>query len=158
MTSPAGIWRMLLVSVVFTAFGASQAEGQLSLVGGAAYTEALEGQWGIDARLGVDPPMLPIGFFGGADYFFADCSQDCSLWGWRLGAILHTATPGIQPYLTGAYLAREVERGGSAEKRIGVALGAGLRVRAGFRIQAEATWEFLGGGLDHWVVRIGFGL
>jgi len=133
-------------------------QGQLSLVAGAAYTQDLQGQYGVDARLGFDPPMLPVGVFAGADYFPARCDGGCKLWGYRAGAILHTSTPGFQPYITGAYLVRERRLGDEAEKRFGMALGVGLRVTAGIRAQAEATWENLGGGLSHWVVRIGLGL
>jgi len=102
--------------------------------------------------------MFPIGFFAGVDYFFTDCEEECRLWGWRAGAILHTGTPVVQPYLTGAYLERELEEGDSSQKRTGLAFGAGLRVKAALRAQAEVTWELLGGKLDQWVFRIGLGL
>jgi len=150
--------RLVWLLLCFLAVCPSRTEGQLSLVTSVAYTEALEGQWGIDGRIGVDLPSLPVGFFGGADYFFADCREACSLWGWRVGAIIHTATRVAQPYLTGAYLEREMEEGDVSHRHHGLAFGAGIRVKAVLKIQAEATWEFLGGKLNQWVFRIGLGL
>ena len=150
--------RLVWLPLFFLAFCPSRTEGQLSLVGSAVYTEALQGQWGIDGRLGVDLSALPVGFFGGVDYFFADCQEACSLWGWRAGAILHTATPVVQPYLTGAYLERVLEERDASQRHLGLAFGGGIRVEAALQIQAEATWEFLGGKLNQWVFRIGLGL
>jgi hypothetical protein len=144
--------------LLLLAFAPLPGQGQVNLVAGAAYTEDLKGQMGVDLRLGVDPPMLPVGVFVGVDYFPARCDQECRLWSYRVGAILHTSTPGFQPYVTGAYLVRERELGGTTRKRVGMALGIGFRVTTGLRIQGEATWEFLGGDLNHWVVRIGLGL
>lgn len=147
-----------LFCLFFLAWNPLPGQAQLSLVAGAVHTKDLGGQTGVDARLGFDPPMIPVGFFAGADYFPASCDQGCKLWGYRAGAILHTSTPGLQPYVTGAYLVRERSLGDEAEKRFGMALGAGFRVTTGFRIQAEATWESLGGALNHWVFRIGLGI
>ena len=148
----------LLFGLVLVAWTPLPGHGQLSLVAGAVHTKDLGGQTGVDARLALDPPLLPVGVFIGADYFPARCDPGCKLWGYRAGAILHTSTPGLQPYVTGAYLVRERRLGDEAVKRFGMALGAGLRVTTGFRIQAEATWESLGGTLNHWVFRIGLGI
>jgi len=157
LENPMNIFRNLTLALGLLAVGASSAEGQLNLTGGVSYAEALEGQWGIDARLELDPPMLPIGVFAGADYFFARCSEECSLWGWRAGATFHIATPVIQPYLTGAYVGRKWKDGNEELDRTGLSIGAGIRVSLRLRIQAEATREFLGGDLDQWVFRIGLG-
>lgn len=115
----------LLLALGLLAVGASSAEGQLNLTGGVSYAEALEGQWGLDARVELDPPMLPIGVFAGADYFFARCGEECSLWGWRARAIFHLATPVLQPYLTGAYVGRKWEEGNEKLNRTGLSLGPG---------------------------------
>ena len=147
-----------LLGLFLVAWTPLPGHGQLSLVAGAVHTKDLGGQTGVDARLGLDPPLMPVGVFVGADYFPARCDPGCKLWGYRAGAILHTSTPGIQPYISGAYLVRERRLGDETEKRFGMALGAGFRVTTGFRIQAEATWESLGGSLDHWVFRIGLGI
>jgi hypothetical protein len=130
----------------------------LGLVAGVARTEDFGGQWGADFRIALDPPGLPIGLFGGADYFPASCEKSCSLWGYRIGAIFHSSTPAVQPYLTGGYVVREREFDDTSEKRVGLALGAGLRTMKALRIQAEATWEFMGNGLRKWVFRVGLGL
>ncbi len=149
--------KVLFAALAIFAVGISTAEGQLNLVGGVSYAEALEGQWGIDARLGLDPPMLPVGAFLGADYFPASCDVDCSLWGWRAGVTLHTSTPAIQPFLTGAYVGRKWERGDEDMDKTGISLGVGLRLAFRFLIRAEATREFLGGDLNQWVLRVNLG-
>ena len=150
--------RVLFSALALLAAATSSAECQLNLMGGVSYAGALEGQWGIDARLGLDPPILPVGAFVGADYFLASCDVDCSLWGWRAGAILHSSAPAVQPYLTGAYVGRKWERGEENMDKTGISLGAGVRMGAGFRIQAEVTREFLGDDLNQWVLRIGLDL
>jgi hypothetical protein len=101
---------------------------------------------------------MPLGVFGGADYYPASCEKSCSLWGYRVGAILHSSASTVQPYLTGGYVVRERKLDDTSEKRFGLAVGAGLRTTKGLRVQAEATWEFLGDDLNRWVVRIGLGL
>ncbi len=158
LENPMKTFPKILLVLGLSAVAAASAEGQLNLTGGVSYAEALEGQWGIDARLGLDLPMLPIGVFGGADYFFAGCSEECSLWGWRAGAVFRFATPVFQPYLTGAYVGRKWEVGNEELDRTGLSMGAGIRMGLKIRIQAEANREFLGGDLDQWVFRIGLGL
>ena len=133
-------------------------QGQLTLNGGVVKTEALGGQWGGDVRLSLDPPGLPVGGYLGADYFLADCSGGCGLWGWRAGAIFQIGTPAVKPYITGAYVIRELERGGSVSHLEGMALGVGVRVNAGIRLFAEASQEFMGDELKGWFLRIGLGL
>jgi hypothetical protein len=148
----------LLAALVILAVGAAPAESQINVTGGVAYTNALEGQWGIDARLGLDPPMFPLGAFAGADYFPAECLERCSLWGWRVGLILHPAASALQPFLTGAYIGRERRLVDRTLQRTGLSLGVGFRVEFGLRMRAAVTREFLGEGLDQWIVRIGVGL
>jgi hypothetical protein len=138
--------------------GATPAEGQFNLNAGASYAEALGGQWGIEGRIGYYPPGLPMDFFGGAEYFFTDCQEDCSLWGWRLGGVLRTTTPGLQPFFSGALVGREWERGERELSKTGLALGAGFRMTVWkLGIRAEVAREFLGGDLDQWVFRLGTG-
>lgn len=147
-----------LMIMIFFAVGFSGVEAQLNLNGGASYAEALGGQWGVEGRLGFYPPGLPFDFFGGAEYFFADCEEECGLWGGRVGAILHSPTPGFQPYLTGAFVQRRWTLGDEQLDRRGMSAGAGIRVGLGkLRIQGEVTREFLGGDLDQWVIRLGTG-
>ncbi|MBT8398737.1 MAG: hypothetical protein HKO65_20030 [Gemmatimonadetes bacterium] len=132
--------------------------GQLILVGGLVQTKDLDGQWGADVRFGFDPPGIPVGIFMGADYFLTRCTTNCSLRGFRAGAILHSSAPVIQPYLSGAYVVRERELAETSERLVGPAVGAGLRVTTGIKIQVEAVWEFFGGGANQWVFRVGLGL
>lgn len=153
--------RLLKVVLLFLALPLAappSVAGQLNLNAGASYAEALGGQWGIEGRIGFYPPALPVDLFGGVEYFLADCEEDCSLWGWRMGANLHTGTPGLQPFLSGSYVGRKWERGSRRLDRTGVALGAGLRVGVGkLRVQAEVSREFLGDDLNQWVFRVGSG-
>lgn len=148
----------LFFVLLLLASGPSGGQGQLNLVGGVAHTEDLGGQWGADLRLGLDPPGMPIGFFAGADYFPASCARSCSLWGYRVGAIMHSSMPAVQPYLTGGYMVRERKYDDTGGRRVGLSLGGGLRTTRGIRVQAEATWEFLGDAGQHWVIRVGLGL
>jgi opacity protein-like surface antigen len=71
---------------------------------------------------------------------------------------MYSSTPVIQPYLTGGYVVRERKVNDASEKRVGMAVGVGLRTTETLRVQVEATWEFLGHRLNQWVVRIGLGL
>ena len=148
----------LVAALLFWAVFPSPASGQLTLVGGVAHTRDLGGQWGADIRVGVDPPGLPLGVFVGADYFLTSCTEDCGLRGFRAGAILRSSVPVIQPYFTGAYVVRDRKLGDESKRWMGPAVGAGLRVTAGIKIQAEATWEFFGDELNRWVFRVGLGL
>jgi len=150
--------KLLILASALWAIGVSPAECQLTLIGGVSYTEAEGGQWGIDGRLGLDSALLPIGFFGGADYFPSRCDVECGFWGWRLGLTLHPPSRTFQPFLSGAVLGREWTVPEGDLERTGMALGAGFRVDAGRWILAEATWEFLGEGFDQGVFRIGLGL
>ena len=148
----------LFLAIGLVGIGASSVEGQLNLNAGLSYAEALEGQWGVEARVVVSPPGFPVDLFGGADYFFSQCDEECSLWGWRAGANLRMATPSLQPYLTGAYVGRKWELGDRRLDRTGLALGGGIRVGLGkLRIYTEITREFLGNDLNQWVFRIGLG-
>ena len=147
----------LFLSLLCLALLADPVEGQITLVWSGVYTEALGGQWGGDVRLGIEPPLSPVGVFGGADYFATECPDHCGLWGWRVGGTVRSTTPGLQPFLTGAFLVRELEEGDTAAKNEGLSLGAGLRLSLGFVIQGEVTREFLGEPLDHWVFRVGIG-
>jgi hypothetical protein len=147
----------LILATAILAGTAATVEGQISLHAGVSYAEALGGQWGADARLGYHFISLPVEVFAGADYFPADCEEECSLWGWRLGGDLRFPIPGVTPYLSGAWVHREWERGAGSLNKEGVSLGIGISLELGLRIRAEASREFLGGDLDQVVFRMGLG-
>jgi hypothetical protein len=137
---------------------ATPSEGQLNLNLGAAYAEALDGQWGIEARIDSYPLAMPMTLFAGGEYFFASCDEDCGLWGWRVGGLIRSTTPGFQPFLSGAWVGREWERGERELSETGISLGVGFRITVWkLGIRAEASREFLGGDLDQWVFRLGTG-
>jgi hypothetical protein len=134
------------------------AQRHINLNFGGSYAEALGGQFGVEARLGYYPLEKPADFFIGGDYFFADCREGCSLWGWRLGAHLHPAKWTSYPFLSGSLGGREWKRGEKRFSPEGFSLGAGYRKIVGkLRIQIEVSREFLGEELDQWVFRIGTG-
>jgi hypothetical protein len=150
--------RMVVGLPILTLLAVSPVEGQLNLNGGATFSEALGGQWGIEGRIGVYPYGLPADFFVGADYFFTDCDEDCGLWGARVGGHLSLSTTGLRPFLSGSFVRRSWESGNRARTPTGWSVGTGVRV--GFwklSLQAELSREFLGEDLDRWVVRIGTG-
>jgi hypothetical protein len=134
------------------------AAGQVKFSPGIARTDALGGQKGGDLRVGLEPPFMPVGFFAGVDYYLADCSEDCSLWGYRIGGLIRRGTPMFRPYLSGAWVVRKLDVGGQDSDRDGPAVGVGLSVGVGFTVYGEVTREFLGGPLNAWVLRIGLGL
>jgi hypothetical protein len=148
---------VVLLAAGFLVVDPSAASGQVTVAAGIAQTQALGGQRGGDLRVAFMPPLLPVGFFAGVDYFFTDCAEDCSLWGYRIGGLLHTGTPAFQPFLSGGYVVRDLETDGVDSRRSGIALGVGLRVGVGVSLYGEVSREFLGGPLDDWVFRIGLG-
>ena len=132
--------------------------GQLNLNAGATVAEALGGQWGVEGRVGFYPSGLPVDFFVGADYFFADCTRDCGLWGARAGGHLSFPQPGIEPFVSSAFLRRNWESGEETRTPTGWSFGVGFRVVVWkLRLQAELSRELLGGDLDQWVIRLGTG-
>jgi len=144
---------------ILTLFAAPYtARGQVSVTVGGVQTEALGGQWGGDVRLWVEPPLSPLGGYLGADYFLADCTDDCGLWGWRVGGILRSGLPLVNPYITGAFVSRRVELDGNRFGKEGFAVGIGARLTTPLNIYAEASREFLGKNLKGWYVRIGLGI
>ncbi len=156
MRIPTVIW-FVLACLSATVVPAS-AQKHINLNGGGSYAEALGGQFGVEARIGFYPSKRPVDLFVGGDYFFASCREDCNLWGWRLGAHVHTSNPGSYPFLSAAFGGREMKRGEESFSPTGVSVGAGYRLTVGkLRIQAEIAREFLGKELDQWVIRLGTG-
>ncbi len=149
--------RATLQVSAFLALAFTPAQGQLEVWAGATYAEALDGQWGGDARLSYTFPALPVSVFAGGDYFLADCDEECSLWGWRFGGNLRVPFLGLTPYASGAWVNRKWESGDRIAEKEGLALGVGLSLGLGLRVQVEASREFLGGDLDQWLLRASLG-
>ncbi|NIW35298.1 MAG: hypothetical protein GWN32_01620, partial [Gemmatimonadetes bacterium] len=57
---------------------------------------ALDGTFGLGARALIDPPLLPIGGFASATYYFPD--NDVSYWTATAAAQLRAPLPMIKPY------------------------------------------------------------
>jgi len=150
-------FRSVLLALTLLGIAATPSHGQLQLWVGGAYTEALGGQWGGDARLAYNFVALPLEVFGGGDYFVTECEESCSLRGWRVGGNLRFPIPGLTPYVSGAWVWRDWEVGVAKPKKEGLALGAGVSLEFGIRIQAEASREFLGGELDKLMFRVALG-
>ena len=151
-------FRCVLLASVLMAVLSTPAQSQLKLWVGGAHTEALGGQSGIDARLAYNFVALPVEVFGGGDYFLADCEEECSLRGWRIGGNLRFPIPGLTPYVSGAWVQRHWKSDGARSQKEGVALGVGISLEIGIWIQAEASREFLGGELDKLVFRVALGI
>lgn len=133
-------------------------EGQVTVTAGLVETKGLGGQYGGDLRVWIEPPFTPVGVYLGTDYYLADCPEDCSLWGWRAGGYLHWGLPVLQPYLTGAYVVRELDLDGRRSGNVGLAMGIGARLTQPIELFAEASWEIFGNSLDGWSLRFGIGL
>lgn len=149
---------MVGVLLGFLAFGVpDHLAGQVSVTVGGVQAEAGR-EWGADARLWINPPLSPVGGYLGADYFLSDCFNDCGPWGLQVGGFLRSSFPVLQPYVTGAYVVRNVKADGETSNKSGLSLGVGARLTRPMAIYAEASREFLGSDLKGWFFRIGFGL
>lgn len=174
--------RSLRISALALAAGAAllmprAAEAQLPLKFGvhvAAATSsdqvvsaADEATYGLGARVGIAPPLLPIEVFGTVDYFFPDCSDElsCGYQNFALDANLKFPLPLLTPYVTAGYTIRRSSLEGEIEGFTfdesdtagGFTAGAGVRLGLIVNAFAEARREFHSdeNGGQQWLVRLG---
>lgn len=153
--------RRLIVGLAVVAFLSAPAEGRAQIVGGVfgAYAQdAFDGAPGVGVQLGLDVPILPIDVYGSGIWFLPDC-DGCEMKGWSVGVTLRPFLfPIARPYVVGGLTARQLDDpvAGSVIDTSGAFAGGGVDLAlAGFRLFAEARYEFLEGPLEQAVVRAG---
>lgn len=106
---------------------AVHAAGATDLGGGDNFDDA---SFGLGARVGFTPPMMPLSFWGTVDYFFPDC-DDCGYQNFALDANVELPVPMVAPYLTAGYVGRRIDPGlvgVDAETFHGFSAGAGVKL------------------------------
>lgn len=107
-------------------FGAHVAQAQdlpqAEIVGGK------DGSYGLGARIGFDPPMIPLSFYGTVDYFFPDCGDfDCGYQNLAVDANFSPLPfPVLDIYASGGLLIRRTSVEGEDQSATGYSLGGGV--------------------------------
>lgn len=107
-------------------------------------TDVADGTWGLGARVGIDPPVMPLSFFGTVDYFFPDCGDgDCGYQNFAVDAnFTPLPFPMVDVYLTGGLLLRRLSIEDASETFTGFSLGAGVAFNFVASAYLEARNEF----------------
>ena len=169
---------LMAFALVLGVFAAPQAaEAQLPISFGVHVANATDveigtsdsGNFGLGARVGIDPPLLPLAFYLNADYFFVDCeSIDCGYQNVGLDANFNfLPLPIFNVYATGGVLFRRVSAEGTAgpftfdtsEVFTGFSLGAGVSFNFIASAYLEVRNEFFADedGGNQILVRLGLG-
>jgi hypothetical protein len=117
------------------------------------------GAWGVGASAELSFPLLPVDVFVAGDWFFPDCTYDCSLWGGSADLHLTMPFPVLSPYGTAGIVYRSYTyRVGDVETSTGgTGFGLGAGVNLGTIVlgaYAEARYEFVDPD-DQLVFRLG---
>lgn len=138
---------MLVLSAVFAlAALANPVDAQLkfgaqaSLVTGLDEASPLDGTFGLGARAMIDPPVLPLGGFVDATYYFPD--NDVSYWTATAAAQLRLPLPVVRPYALLGYQLRGVEVSNVSDTDGGFVVGAGVQLNFMMSLFLEGTFEF----------------
>ena len=113
---------------------------QASLVTGLEEASALDGTFGLGARVMVDPPILPVGGFVDATYYFPE--GDVSYWTATAAAQLRLPLPIVRPYALLGYQLRGVEVSTQSDTDGGFVIGAGVQFNLAMSLFLEGTYEF----------------
>ena len=117
--------------------------------------------FGIGGRIGLQPPVLPVSFWGTVDYFFPG-GEDTSYQNFALDGNFILPIPLLSPYVTGGYTARRFDDGSGSDTHHGWTAGVGVNFSFIVNAYLEARREFIGGDDDavvgdddQWLVRLG---
>lgn len=113
---------------------------QASLVTGLDEASALDGTFGLGGRVMVDPPILPLGGFVDATYYFPE--GDVSYWTATAAAQLRLPLPVVRPYALLGYQLRGVEVLNQSDTDGGFVVGAGVQLNFMMSLFLEGTYEF----------------
>lgn len=158
--------RLLVAAAAILAVGAlapGKAEAQLKFGAHVAYLNdginSEDGEFGLGARVGIDPPLIPFSFWAHGDYYFPDCGEfDCGYQTFGADAVFSPLPfPVISPFLSGGVLFRRASFEGNSSTEPGFAAGVGVTFGALVNGIVEIRREFFadeeGGNL--WVARAG---
>ena len=114
---------------------------QASMISGLEEASALDGTFGLGARALVDPPLLPVGGFVDATYYFPD--GDVSYWTATAAAQLRLPLPMVRPYALVGYQLRGVDIPSvGSDTDGGFVVGAGVQLNFMMSLFLEGTFEF----------------
>jgi len=102
---------------------------------------ALDGTFGLGARVALQPPVLPIGVVGQFNYYFPDCT-DCGYQTYSLAAQLRLPLPMVSPYAIGGWQWRRTSAGSISDTADGPMVGIGVQLNLGLAIFREGSMEF----------------
>jgi len=102
---------------------------------------ALDGTFGLGARVALQPPVLPIGVVGQFNYYFPDCT-DCGYQTYSLAAQLRLPLPMVSPYAIGGWQWRRTSAGSISDTADGPMVGIGVQLNLGLAIFLEGSMEF----------------
>ena len=160
---------LALALILAGALAPKAAEAQLAFGAHVAHaTEFEDGVFGLGAKVGIDPPLLPLAFYAGVDYFFPDCEglDGCGYQTFNLDANWTLLPmPVVDVYLSGGLTVRRVSVEGTVlgfavdESTTATGFSAGAGVAFNFILGAfvEARQEFFGDedGGNQTVIRLG---
>jgi len=113
------------------------------------------GTYGAGGSLTLSFPLAPVEVMVAGDYFFPDCTGDCSFWGGSADVHLKLPIPVLTPYGAAGVVYRKYSADGTATGHTGFGAGAGINLGAvGFGAYAEARYEFVDPD-DEFVLRLG---
>jgi hypothetical protein len=160
--------RLFVAALALVVAGAAlpqAAEAQLKFGAHAAFAENIgeDGSFGLGARVGIDPPLLPFSFWAHGDYYFPDDVGSISTGYQTVGADVHFSPlpfPMVTPYLSGGVLYRRATlEGFDASSATGFVVGAGVDIGVLVSGTIQIRREFFADDADvpgdQWTIRAG---
>ena len=108
---------------------------------GISDVQALDGSFGVGARVALQPPLLPVGLVGQGVYYFPD-GDDVSYQTYSIAAQLRLPLPVFSPYAIGGWQFRRTSIADDSETTDGLMVGAGIQLNLGLSLFLEGTLEF----------------
>jgi hypothetical protein len=146
----------LVLAIAFGAAVPPTALGQVKPgIHVARATDSFGGVNGIGGNVLLKLPVIPIDVLLAGEYFFTGC-DDCSLWGGSADVHFNLPIPLLTPYGTAGLVLRHTTVSDVQVRTGGLGLGAGLNLNAlVVGAFAEGRYEFMSGGEDQFLIRIG---
>lgn len=118
---------------------------QLGMITGIDEATTLDGTFGIGGRAMIDPPLLPLGGFVSATYWFPDdegTASDVSYWTATAAAQLRLPLPMVKPYALAGWQMRRTSVGDFSSTENGPVVGLGVQLDFMTSLFLEGTFEF----------------
>jgi hypothetical protein len=152
------IRRLLPVGLALVAMASSGRDARAQISPGIHLARAADvagGTYGAGGSLKLSFPLAPVEVMVAGDYFFPDCTADCSFWGGSADVHFKMPFPVLTPYGAAGVVYRKYSLGGASTDHTGFGVGAGIDLGAvGFGAYAEARYEFVDPD-DEFVLRLG---